>query len=396
MEMLSVQLNAGHPSAAIKAERRSPSLAPQVHVEGVDETVEGDRDIEMKDEDDGNEDEDEEDETIDPDVFKVRGALNLYTVDQLSTKELHVELLIQIHRTNERLTSISQFREGKIPHRDTTTNKSWYYTLPDGKKSKGKLLPESAMQLFDEKRFTVIDYHHMSPQDERNLFERVQLGVPLTAGETTRYQHPKDNVCTSFTLFRLLQFVQHASSWISDLEQKHVAIKSGIGEYINTQHSRGKDFQNLAQMVYFCEGIDNGIERNPPHQAALTEWLAKTEDPFSKPFMDKMEEMLLELRNIASDKKYNEGFIELQKSKQVFAPIEFVFIGILLYRIAHEYKTTKANALCAIISAIRESFLDVRANSKVVKALWNYCNQLVKDPNGQVTLVHMVLAVSET
>jgi hypothetical protein len=111
------------------------------------------------------------------------------------------------------------------------------------------------------------------------------------------------------------------------LEQKHVAIENGIGEYIKTQHNRGKDFQNLAQMVYFCEGIDGDVEAKPPGQVTLTAWLADTDSKLSKRFMDDIEEMLLELRNIASDKKYNEGLIALQKSKKVFAPIEFVFMG---------------------------------------------------------------------
>ena len=45
-----------------------------------------------------------------------------------------------------------------------------------------------------------------------------------------------------------------------------------------------------------------------------------------------------------------------------------------------------------MVSAIRESFVDVRANTSVVKALWNYCNQLVKHPNRQVTVVHLAPA----
>ena len=68
------------------------------------------------------------------------------------------------------------------------------------------------------------------------------------------------------------------------------------------------------------------MEGAPPSQAGLTAWLADETKP-SKSFMRDIENTLLDLRNIASDKKYNDGLVTLQKKKKVFAPIEFVFMG---------------------------------------------------------------------
>jgi hypothetical protein len=101
----------------------------------------------------------------------------------------------------------------------------------------------------------------------------------------------------------------------------------GISEYLPTQHNRGKDFQNLVQIVWYCEGIDRDIEGRPPNPATLTAWLSNSESAFTKAFKADINTMLLGLQSIASDAQYNGGLITLLESKKVFAPIEFVFMG---------------------------------------------------------------------
>ncbi|KAJ7915835.1 hypothetical protein B0H13DRAFT_2658596 [Mycena leptocephala] len=75
----------------------------------------------------------------------------------------------------QRLTSIFRFLEGLIPHKDSLTgDKLWYRDNPDHRtRAAKKILPEKYRNMFDGR----------ADADEREIFQRVQLGVALTPAE---------------------------------------------------------------------------------------------------------------------------------------------------------------------------------------------------------------------
>lgn len=82
----------------------------------------------------------------------------------------------------QRLTSILLFMDGQIPLIDPDTNQRLYYKTPPGD-TKKKLLPEQYRRLFAYKQIVCVEYSDLSGQNERDIFQRVQLGVALTPSE---------------------------------------------------------------------------------------------------------------------------------------------------------------------------------------------------------------------
>ncbi|BFZ64241.1 hypothetical protein YB2330_005380 [Saitoella coloradoensis] len=82
----------------------------------------------------------------------------------------------------QRLSSIKAFMLGQIPYvgRD---KKKYYYTLEGVPDRRAKLLPEKARQKFKEQSLLCIEYKELKPEQEEDLFQRVQMGIPLTSAE---------------------------------------------------------------------------------------------------------------------------------------------------------------------------------------------------------------------
>ncbi|EAU84845.2 hypothetical protein CC1G_00364 [Coprinopsis cinerea okayama7 len=264
----------------------------------------------------------------------------------------------------QRLTSIMRFMDGSIPHKDPKTGKSWYYTTPDIPNSRGRLqIPLPFKESFDNRSLICVQYQDLTSTNERQIFQRVQLGVALQAGE------------------KLKAISSPRAEWIGLLVQQYIEIEGGLQEAITFDTTRGRDFQNLASMVYCCEGI-RGNEERFPSAVTLENWLT-AEDAPTKQFKREINGVLDDLLAIASDSRYNKDLASLQKAKR-FAPVEFVFIGVLLFQLVNESRASMAKAVHQMVSTIRKDYIDVRMNSKVCKTLWKYVDQLSKNPEKEL------------
>jgi hypothetical protein len=99
----------------------------------------------------------------------------------------------------------------------------------------------------------------------------------------------------------------------------HVSVEGGLTEVIDWDTKRGRDFQNIAYMVYCCDGLP--VEQQPTNQK-LTKWLSRV-DPPNQSFKDEIGGILTEFWRIANDESLNEGFSNGKR----LAPVEFIFIG---------------------------------------------------------------------
>ncbi|KAG2150495.1 hypothetical protein DEU56DRAFT_32120 [Suillus clintonianus] len=257
----------------------------------------------------------------------------------------------------QRLTSIQKFLDGLIPHRDVRTKKSYWFVRSDKQKNTRLEIPEEWKRRFAETRITCVEYHNLTPEIEREIFQRVQLGVQLTAAE------------------KLQAISSPWADWISDLELRHVNVDNrGLASVLEWDTTRGRDFQCIAQLIYCCDGYP---DHPLPTAQKLEKWLKRVDHPLPA-FMVEINDVLSEFWNIATKDDLNAAFTEVDKR---VAPVEFVFIGVVLFVLKNCTLRERANAILHMRLRIREQFRDVRNNGLVGKALWSYVDSIT-GPSG--------------
>ncbi|KZT26758.1 hypothetical protein NEOLEDRAFT_1131787 [Neolentinus lepideus HHB14362 ss-1] len=349
-----------------------------------------------------------EDDDDDPNVFKVRGPLDVAQGSMLTTQELHrlihegqidlnpdyqrdvvwpeskqIRLIDSLFRNfyippivfairpdedgemvricvdgKQRLTSIQKFFDGQVPHKDPVTGRSWYYTSPENLRSSRLEVPEYWKKVFASKTIICAEYTNLTATMEREIFQRVQLGMALTAAE------------------KLQAISSPWGQWISQLQTKWVVPDTGLASVLDWDIRRGRDFQNFASMIYICDNLPTTYTTPTPQK--LENWIANDRAPPAS-FKDSIEEVLTEMWYIASTPSLSFCF---KKPKERVAPVEFVFIGVLLFLMRHATHEERAKKIFDMRKYIREHFRDVRNNSKVVKALWEFLDRNLTDSSG--------------
>ncbi|KAF8205051.1 hypothetical protein BJ912DRAFT_20715 [Pholiota molesta] len=289
-------------------------------------------------------------------------------IDSLFRNFFIPPVIFAVHKNNEgdetricvdgkqRLTSIQRFFDGLIPHKNTRTKKSYWYTMPENSKNIKTELPEKYKDEFRSKVITVVEYFGLTPGSEREIFQRVQLGMSLTAAE------------------KLQAIASPWAQWISSLEERHVTIDEGLSAKLVWDVSRGRDFQNIAHMVFCCDGVPKN-ECLPTAQK-IEKWISREDNP-PQQFKEDIENVLRGLWVIASTPGLDDGFVKIP---QRVAPVEFVFIGVLLYVLRRESREVQGKAIYILRHTVRTEFKDIRNNTTVGKALWSYIRSLERNP----------------
>ncbi|KAJ7180176.1 hypothetical protein C8R43DRAFT_1117504 [Mycena crocata] len=247
----------------------------------------------------------------------------------------------------QRLTSIQRFVDGQLPYIQSK-KQHYYYTSPA--KAQRLQLPDETKKWFSEKLITCVEYGDLTPEEEREIFQRVQMGMTLTTAE------------------KLAAIDSPWADWISKLE----TIEGGLSQVLVWDTKRGREFQNVAQFVYCCDGYP---DENVPSAPKMEKWLSRV-DPPGEQFKQDIDEALDEFGRIAVDPQLNMGF----KINQRLAPVEFVFIGVLLYVLRKSTSIEKAKAIHNLRTQIRNIYADIRMNSKVGASLWTLINTLKHNP----------------
>lgn len=162
-------------------------------------------------------------------------------------------------------------------------------------------LPTS--QIYDTNTYLPVEYQQLNPATEREIFQRVQLGMPLTTAE------------------RLQAISSPWATWIGSLEAQFVSAENGLANVLQWDTKRGRDFQCIAQLIYCCDQLPE--QTGPPSMLRLSKWLLRTDEPPSK-FKKSINNVLTSFRHIASTPETNSAFVKITAR---VAPVEFVFIG---------------------------------------------------------------------
>ncbi|KAG6865081.1 hypothetical protein C0991_005225 [Blastosporella zonata] len=303
----------------------------------------------------------------------------------------------------QRLTSIQRFMDGLIPHKDprSLTNQKFWYT-DTGAGGKKKMLPQKYRKLFATKQIVCVEYNDVTDHDEREIFQRVQLGMALTPAEKLQVTHtPRSTFIRSL----LSHFLSSAPS--SSLDG------AGSLAHFDWDRGRGADFRCIAQIV-FClftypafppsgKSVDPKASNVLKGLGAITQlekFLAEPV-PFAPEFETKVRAALRVMGAIAVDDGTFGMGTERMEVRAVFrtptklAPVEIVLTGLLVGvhmaaagatgevppkkearkdTEAREEKEAEgrkrlAEGISQMRKDVRETHVDIRMNTRVSKTM---------------------------
>lgn len=262
----------------------------------------------------------------------------------------------------QRLTSIREFMRGRIPWK--VGKKDWYYTTPtkeDGsqipKAETKSILPAGQKELFAKKALLCVEYKDLTPQQEIELFQRVQLGKPLTKAEVFRASQGK---------------------W-QDLAR---VFEREYAEVINLsrQNNRASGFwavlQCFAQIVE-CQdpGGPNGVPRLRNRIPAIEqlcmveEALDETTETHLRKVFDRFLEIARGYPSTFESKHYRRA--------KAFAPIEQTVVCAMI----SEWGDSRSNGMLhgdilLLRKMLRDSTEELRGNWACWKMSWDYIDEL--------------------
>ncbi|KAI0739855.1 hypothetical protein C8Q80DRAFT_1274887 [Daedaleopsis nitida] len=250
----------------------------------------------------------------------------------------------------QRLTSIWRFISGEIPYKDAFTGEK--FVFKDTGKLKAQILPEKYQKLFRTKQIVCMEYQDITPDNEREIFQRVQLGMALTPAE------------------RLHAIAGAHGDFIRLLINQYVVDK--LASDMSWDTSRGSDFRAVAYAVY-C------ISRWPhlttlPGLAMIENWLQE-DDELEQELCDDVHDTFRIFCDIAKDSKLSQP-LRLPGIPKV-APMEVHAIALLIH--AHKKKLSMAQLSAAIKDMrknVREKEKDIRQNSRTFKVILKFIKDI--------------------
>ncbi|PPQ65056.1 hypothetical protein CVT26_015752 [Gymnopilus dilepis] len=167
----------------------------------------------------------------------------------------------------QRLTSIRSSRR--------TTNKKLYFTSPPG--TRRKIIPEGLRQSFCNKQIACYEYEGVTTEQEREIFQRVQLGVALGPAERLAaingpyadlVRHMK-NIIINFR-------PNSTSGTYSDSDTETAESSRPLANFLDWGAANGRNFMALASMLYlFVHGSSPSNTKSEPSYQRLNTFLSQ-------------------------------------------------------------------------------------------------------------------------
>jgi hypothetical protein len=266
------------------------------------------------------------------------------------------ELLVCVDG-KQRLSSVLAFVKGLIPCHDHLGEKWWFRETASARRK--RILPAEVQRQFLNKDLVAFEFDHLSPEQEEDLFARVQMGIQLNLAEKMRASTGP--------------WQELARLFVEDFPDVFTLMKD---------RSRSKDFQlTLACFSQILEVMHpntaNGIPTLKTSHTALPKLLKNKNavDDSLKSHLASIWHTFQDL--IALDPAIFTNENKYLRGVQTFAPVEMVAITVLISM----YSETRNNRLLlgdisALRVALRENFVDLRLNSIVWKFIWEYLDEL--------------------
>jgi hypothetical protein len=219
-------------------------------------------------------------------------------------------------------------------------------------------LPDDIKQMFLAKEFVSFEYVDISPEQEEDLFARVQMGVQLSLAERMRASTgPWQELARLYTndfpaVYSLMKnrarakdFQLTLSCFSQVLEVMHPTASDGVPVMKTTHNALPKLLSNKA-------AVDDSIKSH----------LANVWTTFA-------ELIETDVDTFTNANKYLGGV-------QTFAPIEMVAVVVIISM----YAESRNNRLLlgdikALRTALRENFVDLRMNTKLWIYIWGWVDK---------------------
>ncbi|OSD02329.1 hypothetical protein PYCCODRAFT_1467972 [Trametes coccinea BRFM310] len=253
----------------------------------------------------------------------------------------------------QRLTSIYRFIAGEIPYKDAFTGERFYFKV-DSKSAKGQILPERYRKMFLNKQIVCMEYQDITPENEREIFQRVQLGMALTPAE------------------RLQAISSHVTTFVRELVDTYILDPNGLAENIEWDTSRANDFRTIATAVYAMSKWPKLT--TVPSFGTLEKWLRECHD-LDEDLEDDIQGTFKVFCRLASDPELDNCF-NIQGIKKV-APVEMLAITLLIHANKRRMSLSQlSEAITLMRHDVRQVEKDVRLNSRTMKLLINFLKKL--------------------
>ncbi|TFK19224.1 hypothetical protein FA15DRAFT_697665 [Coprinopsis marcescibilis] len=232
-----------------------------------------------------------------------------------------------------------------------TAEKLWYKDMPTGKRR--KIIPDKLRRVFAGKQIVCVEYQDITENDEREIFQRVQLGMALTPAEK-------------------LQVINTPRvAFVRSLQNLHIKDGGLSSANLEWDSSRGGDFRCLAQALWLIDKYSPSI-KNAGSISQLEKWLSIT-SPLSASFTDKALDTYRIFSELVQHPTWGKPLKDKTKSSGKVSPIEFICVSLLIsvYRTKMSMAQLSA-AIAGLRDDVRSTHVDIRMNNRVAKTMLDY------------------------
>lgn len=261
----------------------------------------------------------------------------------------------------QRLSSIKAFVQGEIPCRDKHGRPWWYCkpspNQPTSHKLRRSILPEEVKHEFRNKFIVCHEFRELQPNQEEDLFARVQLGVQLTPAEKLRGT---------------------SGPW-----QDHAKLfERDFNDVVNLAvNSHASGFQNiLTAFVQIIEVMHpsnaNGVSQCKVKVVRIQSFVRNTQT-FKDPIKSHLSRVFTIFQNILTEDPGTFGNNNYQRSHN-FTPIEIIGVSVLISKYCD---TRNQKTLTEDIKAFREFVRihnkhELRKDDPTWKTMWRFIDEL--------------------
>ncbi|THU99208.1 hypothetical protein K435DRAFT_719927 [Dendrothele bispora CBS 962.96] len=335
----------------------------------------------------------------------------------------------------QRLTSIYKFMNGLIPHRDPMTNEKFWYIKNSSvhqntKKSSVRLLPEKYRRSFSNKQIVCVEYQDLTDANERDIFQRVQLGMALTPAEKLHVintprayfirsilesyveRHPLGNPevllwdrsrgsdfrCVAQAVFIMSKWGTNSLTGSGSLPQVERWLTekgkdkdtSKLGASSRKTRGRGRPKKHRKYNVDASEDEEDEIDDESDGDYTDGDYTDAPHVP--EMFSRRVKEVYNTLTEIATNDDLN-GVFHLTQNPKV-SPIEMICIPVLIYvhgviakRTALFSAQELANAIEEMRVDVRQVHKDIRMNDRVGKTMIEFIHDMRKPVSHSISPV---------
>jgi Protein of unknown function DUF262 len=265
----------------------------------------------------------------------------------------------------QRLTTIQQFFDGDIPYKDKLGQR-WYYTLPPGTSGGMKrLLSEEQREFINNVNLVNIEFDSINEEQEEDMFQRVQLGIPLSVAE------------------RLAALTGLIPSFVTDVRKSYTNIPILVGT------KRAIDFKLIAQLIYlmYCR-IEEEEELKITSSTVLTTFLKEKNMThiLTPAFRSQVRRVFTTYNELILTHKdvFSHTWGPVKTKNRRFSPVEFLGAGILLDMYPDRPMAILADDIKEFRIHLRTQCQDLRTNTSTWLVVMEYINGL-EDMRGYYT-----------